>query len=282
MHLSEATGVFNDIPLTEIISLNIGSKVSYIKEVRLLNSSRLMKLLGLIAGVAVLDIIILSPGLAGVEIGGESTLETASGVTLLVISLLVLLYGSYALLFKPPVLTPVKNMKTHEDYITALNHYRNANVLKKDIALALDQLDRIEKKKTTLLDVLGQRFDPAELSYKKFHSVIDEVGQLFYLNIKGILNKLSVFDASELSAFTSEQKLAQFSNKLVQEKTALHNEYLTSVTGYLGANEEILLKLDKLLLEISQLDSTDYQNIEDMPCMQEMDALIKQTKFYKQ
>ncbi|MFD1775396.1 hypothetical protein [Paenibacillus rhizophilus] len=241
-----------------------------------------MKLLGLIAGVGILDIVILSPGLLGVEIGGESALETASGVTLLVISLLVLLYGSYALLFKPPVLAPVKNMKTHEDYIAALSHYRNAKGLKKDIAHALDQLDRLEKKKTTLSDVLGQKFDQAELSYKKFHSVIDAVEQLFHLNIKGILNKLSVFDASGLSAFTSEQNPRQFSNKLVQEKTALHNEYLASITGYLGANEEILLKLDKLLLEISQLDSTDYQNIEDMPCMQEMDALIKQTKFYKQ
>ncbi|BCG61113.1 hypothetical protein PUR_45380 [Paenibacillus sp. URB8-2] len=247
-----------------------------------MNSSRLMKLLGLITGVVILNILILSPGLLGVEIGGESALETASGVTLLVISLLVLLYGSYVLLFKPPATTPVKDIKTHEDYIAALNHYRNSKVLKKDMAHALDQLDRLEKKKTTLSDILGQRFDQAELSYKKFLSVIDEVGQLFYLNIKGILNKLSVFDASELSAFTSEQKLAQFSNKLVQEKTALHKEYITSVTGYLSANEEILLKLDKLLLEISQLDSTDYQNIENMPCMQEMDALIKQTKFYKQ
>ncbi|AKG36433.1 hypothetical protein VK70_19345 [Paenibacillus durus ATCC 35681] len=247
-----------------------------------MNSSRLMKLLGLIAGVAVLDIVILSPGLLGVEIGGENALETASGVTLLVISFLVLLYGSYALLFKPSALAPVKNIKTHEDYIAALNHYRNAKGLKKDIALALDQLDRLEKKKYTLSDVLGQRFDQAELSYKKFHSVIDAVEQLFYLNIRGILNRLSVFDASEVSAFTSEQKPTQLSNKLVQEKTALHNEYLTSITGYLGANEEILLKLDKLLLEISQLDSTDYQNIEDMPGMQEMDALIKQTKFYKQ
>ena len=38
----------------------------------------------------------------------------------------------------------------------------------------------------------------------------------------------------------------------VQEKMDLYKEYLAYITGYLGANEEILLKLDKLLLEISQ------------------------------
>ncbi|WP_410511459.1 hypothetical protein PaeBR_15390 [Paenibacillus sp. BR2-3] len=248
----------------------------------MLNSPRPVKLLGLIAGVVFLDILVLSPGLLGVEIGGESVLETASGVTLLVISILVVLYGSYVLLFKPPVVTPVKDMKTDEDYIEALTHYRNVKVLKKDISLALDQLARIDKKKDTLLDILSQRFDQTELSYKKFIAVIDEVQNLFYLNIRGILNKLSVFDASEFSIFASQQRPVQFSNKLVQEKTDLYNEYLAYVTGYLGANEEILLKLDKLVLEISLLGSTDYRDVEDMPCMQEIDALIKQTKFYKQ
>ena len=54
------------------------------------------------------------------------------------------------------------------------------------------------------------------------------------------------------------------------------------MTGYLEANEEIMLKLDKLLLEISLLGSTDYRDVEEMPCMKEIDMLIKQTKLYKQ
>lgn len=248
----------------------------------MLNIPRSVKLLGLIAGVVLLNILILSPGLLGVEIGGESVLETASGVTLLVISFLVLVYGSYVLLFQPPVVMPVKDIQTHEDYITALIHYRDVKALKKDIFLALDQLDRMEKKKDTLSDVLSQRFDQTELSYKRFISVIYEVEKLFYLNIRGILNKLSVFDASEFSIFANQQRAASFSNKLVQDKLNLYNEYLSYVTGYLGANEEIMLKLDKLLLEISLLNSTDYRDVEDMPCMKEIDALIKQTKFYKQ
>ena len=186
------------------------------------------------------------------EIGGESALETASGVTVLFMSLLVLLYGSYVLIVKPPVLPPVKDIKSHEDYIAALHQYKNVKALNKDILLAIDQLERMEKKRITLLDVLGQRFDQTELSYKKFISVIYEVGNLFYLNIRGILNKLRVFDASEFSAIASPQRTAPFSNQL-QEKMDLYKEYLAYVTGYLGANEEILLKLDKLLLEISQL-----------------------------
>lgn len=247
-----------------------------------MNRAKSMKLLGLVSVVVFLNIIVLSPGLLGVVIGGESVLKTALGVTLLFISFLVVLYGSYSLLFKPPIIAPVKELKTPEDYIAALEQYKNVKVLKKDITLALDQLVRIEKKRDTLFMILSQRFDPMELSFKKFKAISYEVEKLFYLNIRGILNKLSVFDASEFSLFASSQRPTQFSDKLVQKKTALHNEYLAYVTGYLGANEEILLKLDKLLLEISLLDSTEYKDVEDMPCMKEIDELIKQTRFYKQ
>src|SRR2546428_6521521 len=100
-----------------------------------------MKLLGLISGVVLLNIIILSPGILGVEIGGESALETASGVALLFSSFLALLYGSYVLLLKPPVVTPVKDIKSHADYIASLIHYKNVKALNKDILLALVQLE---------------------------------------------------------------------------------------------------------------------------------------------
>jgi hypothetical protein len=245
-----------------------------------LTGTKYIKLLGLILGVVVLNILVLSPGFIGVEIGG-SALATAFGVTLLFASGLVLLYGSYVLLFKPPVVLPVKQIKTHEDYVEALTHYRRVKALEDDITLALEQLDRMKKKKETLLNVLNERFDTTELSYKKFASVTQEVEKLFYLNVRSILNRLNVFDESEFESVMS-QRPTKFSRELLQEKTNVYNEYLSFMKSSLGTNEEILLKLDKLLLEISRLDSFEPGDIENMPCMQEIDSLIKQTKFYKQ
>jgi len=249
-----------------------------------MKNSRIVKLLLLMIVVVVPNVIVFSPGLVGLEIGEGSALQMASGITLLVISILVLLYGSYQLLFKPPVIMVrfQHDMSNPEEYIAALQSYKHVKVLKKDTSFAIDQLERIEKKKSLLLEVLGRRFEPTELSYQRFRSVISEVEKLFYLNVRGILTKLSIFDAAEFTAFTSQQGRPQISDRLVRQKTELYNEYLAFVTGYLGANEEILLKLDKLLLEISQLGNVGYKDIDEMPCMQEIDALIKQTKFYKQ
>jgi hypothetical protein len=245
-----------------------------------MTGTKYIKLIGLILGVVVVNILVLSPGFIGVEIGG-SALTTAFGVTLLFASALVLLYGSYVLLVKPPVVLPVKQIKTHEDYVEALTHYRRVKALEDDITLALEQLDRMRKKKITLFNVLNERFEPTELSYKKFASVTQEVEKLFYLNVRSILNRLHVFDESEFNSVRS-QKQTPFSRELLQEKTNVYNEYLTFVKSSLGTNEEILLKLDKLLLEISRLDSFEPGDIENMPCMQEIDSLIKQTKYYKQ
>jgi hypothetical protein len=245
-----------------------------------LTGTKYIKLLGLILGVVVLNIVVLSPGFLGVNIG-RSALTTAFGVTLLFASALVLLYGSYVILFKQPVVLPVKQIKTHEDYVEAMTHYKRVKALEGDITLALEQLERIRKKKDTLMIVLNQRFDSTELSYKKFASVTLEVEKLFYLNVRSILNRLNVFDESEFESVMNK-KSNPFSQELLQEKTIVYNEYLSFVKGSLGTNEEILLKLDKLLLEISRLDSFELGDIENMPCMQEIDALIKQTKYYKQ
>ncbi|BBI31307.1 hypothetical protein [Cohnella abietis] len=239
-----------------------------------------IKLFGIIVGVAVLNILVLSPGFIGVEIGG-SALMTATGVTLLFASAVVLIYGSYTLLFKQPVALPVKQIQTHEDYIEALSKFKRVKALEGNISLGLEQLDRMKKKKETLLNVLNERFDTTELSYKKFASVTYEVEKLFYLNVRSILNRLSIFDESEYESVMS-RKPTLFSPELLQEKRKVYSEYLSFLSSSVGSNEEILLKLDKLLLEISRLDSFEPGDIENMPCIQEIDSLIKQTKYYKQ
>ncbi len=241
--------------------------------------TRYIKLLGLTLGVIALNIVVFSRGFIGIEIGGNA-LSSAIGVTFLVASAITLTYGCYFLLFKAPAALPVKEIKTHDDYVEALSRFRRIKVLEEDIGLALRQLERMRKKKSTLLEVLKQRFDPEELSYKKFSSVIYEVEKLFYLNVRSILNRLNTFDASEFES-VSGRKPSSLSPELLQARKNVYGEYLTFTKQSLGTNEEILLKLDQLMLEISRLDSLEPGDIDGMPCMQEIDTLIKQTQYYK-
>lgn len=245
-----------------------------------MNMIKYIKLLGLIFGIVAVNVLAFSPGFIGLNFE-EDAFTTALSVTLLFGSAMALLYGSYTLLFRQPVVLPVKHIETHDDYVEALSFYRRIKVLEEDITLGLSQLSRMKKKKETLLNVLHQRFDPGELSYKKFASVTLEVEKLLYLNIRSVLNRLNVFDEADY-ANMMKSKSSNLPQKLFQEKTKVYNDYLSYVKNALHTNEEILLKLDQLLLEISRLDSFEAGDIEQMPCMQEIDQLIKHTKLYRQ
>ncbi|SMF86676.1 hypothetical protein SAMN05661091_3473 [Paenibacillus uliginis N3/975] len=245
----------------------------------MLSSTNMIKLIGLMLIVAVVNILVLSPGFIGVRIG-TSALSTATGVTLLFASAWVLVYGIYHLLFKKPVMIPVKEIKTYEEYVENLSQYRHVKGIESDISLALEQMERMQKRKSTLIHVLKQRFEETEMSFKKFASVSQEVENLFYLNIRNILNILLVFDESEFNKIIN-RKSSGFSTELLQKKANVYHDYLSSMKSSLSNNEEILLKLDRLLLEISSLDNIEPGDIEQLSCMQELDALIKQTKYYK-
>ena len=252
-----------------------------IKGVRRLSATNYIKLIALIVGVAAVNIVVLSPGFIGIAIGA-SAFDTAVGITLLLASALALIYGIYSLLqTKPPAAVPIREIRTQAEYAEALSRYRRVKALEGDIRIALEQLERMDKRKDALLEVLRQRFDPGELSYRKFASAVEEVEKLFYLNLRSLLNRLNLFDEADFER-VMRRKQAMFKQELLQEKVRMYQEFLTFVHDSLGTSEEMLLKLDKLLIEISRLDSLDPADIEHMPCMQEIDSLIRQTKYYKQ
>jgi len=62
---------------------------------------------------------------------GESALQTASATAILTASILALLFGIYQLFFKSSVIIPIKELKADEDYVFALNQYKNMKVLLK-------------------------------------------------------------------------------------------------------------------------------------------------------
>ena len=70
-------------------------------------------------------------------------------------------------------------------------------------------------------------------------------------------------------------------SKAVGDQLRIYNEHISNVNGLVEMNENILVKLDKLLLEISKLDDLDEQGLENIAAVQEINDLIAQTKYYK-
>ncbi len=246
-----------------------------------MDREKLIKLSGLNLGIAAANIITFSPRLIGLELLGASALETALGITFIFLSFAGLSYGNYELLTGPEKVVQTNKIWTVEDYIEALNIHRRLSTFEQTVDLLLDQIERLQKKNKTIRDTLLQIFSASEMSYKKFDTVIAEVENIFFINIRSILNKFDAFDEGDYNFIRKKYEEGIFSRGLMNEKIKVFNEYIDFVKAATEDNEQILLKLDKLLLEISGLNSIESGQLEQMAGMIEIDNLIKQAKYYK-
>lgn len=246
-----------------------------------MDRTELIQLSGLNSGIAAANIITFSPRLIGLELLGAGAFETALGSTFIFLSAALLVYGNYKIHTRRKKGDQISKIWTVEDYIKALNAHRELKTFEKTVDLLLDQIDRLRIKNQTIRNILLQIFSASEMSYKKFDEVIADVEKIFFMNIRSILNKLAAFDEKDYSFARKEYKEGAFPEQLVKEKFDVYSEYINFVKAATEDNEQILLKLDKLLLEISDLNSIESGQLEQMAGMIEIDNLIKQAKYYK-
>ncbi|MDR1892055.1 MAG: hypothetical protein LBQ48_03485, partial [Oscillospiraceae bacterium] len=154
----------------------------------------------------------------------------------------------------------------------------NGDVFDENILKNIDQIKRFTRKHNTIKDLLLQKFSAGEISFQKFSAVLQAVESLIYMNMRSILNKIAAFDMEEYEALQRKN----FRNiDFPEEKMAIYNEYISFVGNATRTNEEILIKLDKMLLEISRYNSLEDGDAQKLPAMVELDELIKNASLYK-
>ena len=90
------------------------------------------------------------------------------------------------------------NLNSLDDCISVFEEaIKNGDVFDKYILKNLEQIRRFNKKRRTIKDILLQKFAVNELTYQKFSSVLTEVENVIYLNMRSILNKMAAFDVEE-------------------------------------------------------------------------------------
>lgn len=240
---------------------------------------KIIKILCLNIGIGVVDTVLFSPGLLGIEIIGASAFETAFGATAALMSVIVFVFGNYNLLIEKKKTIQVSEIKTVEDCIDALNQNYDKRIFEKDISTILEQIEMFQKKRETIKEVLLQKFDITEMSYSKFDGVISDIENVFYINIRSIINKLNAFDEKDFNRIKKDGE-KKFSREFVNTKMRIYGEYVSFVKNAMEDNEQIILKLDKLLLELSKFNSLEDGKIEDMSAMKEIDELINKIKLY--
>ena len=110
---------------------------------------------------------------------------------------------------------------------------------------------------------------------------------IFYNNVKKMLNRMIIFDYKDYQKLAEKVRNSQarenggLVSRSVDTQMRIYSEHIFYVRGLVSQNEEILIKMDALLLEISKLDDLDEHGLENMAAVQEINDLIAQTKYYK-
>jgi hypothetical protein len=225
-----------------------------------------IKILGLNLGIAAADIITLKLGLIG---GGA--LATPFGVTIIFLSAVGVTYGNYRLFAEPEELIPPDIY-----YKEKLIEHLGIKTFEEDIKMAIDQVERLQKKNNTIRNILPQIFGDSKITIKKFTAAIDEVNNSFFMNIQNIIYKLDIFDEDDYKLRRDKHEARTGSQQLSEEN---YNEYVTSIEAAIEDNEQILLMLEKFLLRIIDLKSSD--SVKRKETTEMIDGLIELLKNYR-
>lgn len=154
----------------------------------------------------------------------------------------------------------------------------NGDTFDNDILKNLSQIKRFKRKMNTIKEILQQKFSVEEITYQKFDNTLNELEEILYMNMKSILNRIAAFDIEE---YENLQKRDFPPNEVSEEKMDIYRDYILFVRNATKTNEDILLKLDKIILELSRNNALEGEQIRELPAITEMDELIKNVKLYK-
>lgn len=252
-----------------------------IKERLSVTTKKIVQLLSLNISIALINLLLFSDGLVGIHFGESSLLMTSIGITSLIMSVIIFFYGNYQLVLDRAKPVALVEIKTKEDFVTALKQCNGKKTFGQEINLFLEQMDRFTHKEDTIHQVLLQKFEQSEMSFVKFESTINDVENVFYMNIRSVLNRLNAFDEADYMYIQSAQAKKALSANVLVTKNSIYQEYIRFVKEAANENENILLKLDQLLFEISKFSSLNIEELENMSAMKDVDELIDKTKYYK-
>ena len=243
-------------------------------------SSRKIRLVIILnAAIVLVNVALFSNALLGVSLFDGSAFSISAGWTVVLISVIVFFRGNSLILYKPETSLLMQDINSLDSCIFFFEMaIYNGKSFDENILKNIEQIKRFRRKCDTIKSVLLQKFSANEMSFQKFNNVLQDIEKVIYMNMRSILNKISAFDIDD---YKTMQKKGFQGCEFSQEKMDIYKEYFDFVSNATRTNENILLKLDKMLLEISRYNSVENKDVQKLPAMIEMDELIKNAKLYK-
>jgi len=244
-----------------------------------MSSKRKKRLFILNTAIVLVNIVLFAQPFLGLSLTDGDTLSVGVAWGALLVSALVFVRGNSRILAQKDTRLLAQSIQSLEGCVPVFQEaIRSGDVFANDIRQNIDQAGRFRRKHNTIREILLQKFSAGEMSFQKFNGVLQEVEQVVYMNMRSILNKISAFDMADYQAM---RRQGTPNSPQAQAKMDIYNDYISFVKSATHANEDILLKMDKMLLEISRYNSLEGGDVQNLPAVVEMDQMIKNASLYR-
>lgn len=228
--------------------------------------------------IVVVAIVCYSPGFINLRLSDESIFRAGMSIMVALGLIFALTYGNYQLLKEKTIpkisKTDVLNIEQAEGL---LKSYFGGRYMGETAKAADEQLHRMLKSFKRAEDLINERFDKGSLSWEKYNSAVEVAQSTALQNIVTMANRMQMFDENEY------RRLSKYKDDLIpddvqEQQLALYNKNMENIRNGIALNEKLLLKMDTLSLELSDIKG-EYKPGDAL--LEEIERLTNEVKLYQ-
>ena len=166
---------------------------------------------------------------------------------------------------------------TYDELYNVLGEYTKGKYFGPIARTVMDQIQRLNNSCVRTKDAIGKKFDKSSMSYEKYYSVVDLAEKTANQNIVAMTNRMKFFDENEYARLENYRN-DNIPDDIQEKQIALYKENQAKLEQAIAVNENMILKLDTLSMELSNI--TDANNDTMSLTLGEIEELTEQVKYY--
>ena len=245
------------------------------------------KLIAFDVAMAVLIVVLYSPGLLALSPADPGILRPGLAIVMAIFIAAALVWENVSVLRGRP--NKVRQLDVSKPnafaVANALERYSRADVVGQAASEGAAEIEAVQRKRDSLESIIESKFPKGSLTYGKFFSVVESATSTILKNCTMLANRIQAFDSVEYRELETKIRSEGYRSdnipdEIQEEKWALYSKMTNDIDAIIAANEKLLLELDKYAVEIGQMDSGTAES-ESSAIIQEVKELIEQTKYYE-
>ena len=248
--------------------------------------NKYVKLVVTYVAVAVVIVILYSPGLLALRPTDPGILRPGLAIICAVLLLALLIWRTWVTLKADKYEYLVAGQSDSSAKITnILSRYTSNSITGQAAKNGISELESAQRKRHNLENVIDSKFSKGSLSYEKFIGAVDAAVSTIEKNTALLANRMQAFDDVEyrqlaMQINSGRYKLDNIPDHIQEEKARIYAQQMNEMNSIINANESLLLELDKFSAELSQLDANE-ANENNESILDELKQLTQEAQYYR-